>query len=573
MEVFYLKINRHTPTTWHYLKMWLDIAEQFPVFKIYIICDNPNLQTFVTNRIRQDVSDYDVEFITSARDSEELKYIVDNAIIPHWKAAAYAHLTTFIHARDNGYKNFWNIDADDIGLYAKPRKIAKLLKNVKDCAKEKSFLMLSLDIWRTTTQGGHWSFGVVYTDDAANVLELMKTHCKDSELFEKYGKVSCGLNLDCYCSYLKDAGAQGIETFCAENLRVIHDIVNVYQNPTYGGIRYWKGGRLYFDILCNAFGMGEAGSMPVYKDILNFDFGITEIESINYLKNRCAASAVTKLETVNGIIDSEITVILPLNGIGKICRICLESLSEQNFKNFRVIVTDAGLDETALKICRDFESKFNGRMTIITGLSEENLLSEGLQAAKSSYVIFVNGNEYFLQEAFKFFHEVIVSTRADVVHTSNYFVPKGDTAIVKTDEIETDENAPTFKNLIRVKEKVHAWVDGNLSPSIFNKLIRREFLEEEKISLPFADDMTQWIFSLQCLILAENYLHIKVSLYIRTAENSSHCNSVDQIKSLEKCYEALDKLEEEVFYFDEYADEKNLIKNIFNKNFVNEVQT
>ena len=51
MEVFYLKINRPTPTTWHYLKMWLDITQQFPVVKTYIICDNPDLQAFITNNI------------------------------------------------------------------------------------------------------------------------------------------------------------------------------------------------------------------------------------------------------------------------------------------------------------------------------------------------------------------------------------------------------------------------------------------------------------------------------------------------------------------------------------------
>ena len=51
MEVFYLKVNQPTSTTWHYLKMWLDIVRQFPSAKTYIICDNPDLEVFITNKL------------------------------------------------------------------------------------------------------------------------------------------------------------------------------------------------------------------------------------------------------------------------------------------------------------------------------------------------------------------------------------------------------------------------------------------------------------------------------------------------------------------------------------------
>ena len=51
MEVFYLKINQPAFTTWYYLRMWLDIVQQFPEAKTYIICDNPNLQNAITNNM------------------------------------------------------------------------------------------------------------------------------------------------------------------------------------------------------------------------------------------------------------------------------------------------------------------------------------------------------------------------------------------------------------------------------------------------------------------------------------------------------------------------------------------
>ena len=126
------------------------------------------------------------------------------------------------------------------------------------------------------------------------------------------------------------------------------------------------------------------------------------------------------------------------------------------------------------------------------------------------------------------------------------------------------------KNLRCVTEKTLAWANGALTPSIYNKLIRREFLEGEKISLPFADDISQWIFSLQCLMLAENYirfarpLHIRISKFepIKNAENfHAHINSPGVIA------EVLQKLFDEVLFFDEYSNEKKLLKNLFIKLF------
>ena len=524
-----------------------------------------------------------------------MKYIIENAIShSRWKRVAYSLLTPFLHARNNGYKDFWNIDADDTGLYAKRRKITKILKNVKDYSVSNKVDMISLDMCRTRYIGSHWTFGITYTDNSVNWLELMKDHCKDSFFLDKNCKY-WDLNIDGYCAYLGYSEFVNLSTFYVENLQMIHHDDNVYQHPGWGALRYWKNGKYYSSILKNDFGMGECGSLPIYKDIVKFDIGITAEESMRYLKNKSTDVNLKTFEIANGIVDSEIIAILPLSDTVKNVKSCLESLLAQTFnekqpsarfavfgyidsdifKNLRVIVTDAGLNETALTTCREFENKFNGRMKIITGLKKENLLDAGLQAAKGRYVIFINGNDIFIPQAFQFLHGVIEDTRADVVHTSNFLVPNADNTLdVKTDETNWGKDFQLTIFLNRLRDKFGAWADGKISPSIFNKLIRREFLEEEKISLPFTDIMTQWTFSLQCLMLAENYVRVPQPLYVRTSQTPPPNHIKDfpaQIKSLAKCYEALDKLDDEVFYFDEYADEKNFLKNLFNKNFVNEV--
>lgn len=377
--------------------MWLDIVQQFPDAKTYIICDNPELQNSITNYIKKEgISE--VEFIPSARDSEELKYIVDNAIVEIWKPTAYAHLTTFLHARDNGYKDFWNIDADDLGLYAKLRKIAKLLNNVKNFANKNGIGMISLDMWRTAERGNHWSFGLAYTNNSVSWLELMKNHCTDKDFFDKYENVVTKRNIDWFCTYLREINVARLETFCVENLRVIHDANQVYKMPVFCGLRYWKNGKCYFPVLCNDFNMGDCGSLPIPDDIINFYIGITAEESTNHLKSKCIDIHFPLIEKINGIVDSEVTLILPLYGMCGNARQSLESLLLQKFNDFRLIVTDAGLNNNALKICQEMENNFDGHMKILMDLPKEKLLNAGLKEAKGRYVMFINGNDVFCRK-------------------------------------------------------------------------------------------------------------------------------------------------------------------------------
>ena len=346
--------------------------------------------------------------------------------------------------------------------------------------------------------------------------------------------------------------------------------------------------------------MGEAGSLPIPEDIINFDIGITAEEGMRQIKRYDTIRFSKIFETVNNLIDAEITVILPIYETAENVRPCLESLFNQTYTDeqvilnwgsaakeklrkivsaFRLIVTDAGLNEEALKTCREMESAFGGRMKIITGVAKENLLSAGLQAAKGRYVLFINGTEIWVPYAFQTLHEIAENIRADVVHLSNYLVPDADnTFSIKTNEPGWGENLQNPVLLQRLNDKFGVWINGMISPSIYGKFIRREFLTEEKISLTFDNEIEQWLFSLQCLLLAERYLRLPQTFYMRTVEDDSR--KVDfkdfDITAKSSCegLKILDKLADEVFYFDEYAQAKELLNDSYKnliREFLNEV--
>lgn len=533
---------------------------------------------------------YNVECIPSARDSEELKYIMDNAIVEGWHPAGYAHLTTFLHARDNGYKNFWNIDADDLQLCAKPRKVAKLLKAVKDYATEHAIDIFSLDAGGKTFSGGMlWNFGVSYAVNPARLLKILKEHCTDDdylEFFERFGDVK---NVDYFLNFIRLKNLARLEVFYPENFLMMNYHAQIYDVPLWG-IRYWTDGRCHWSAL-EDFGMNDAASLPIPDDMVKFDVGVTLAESRHFLKETTHARQIAlTFDIANGILDAGITLILPLDGSVEDVNVFLGTLHDafsmkeiffrelkffntDAFSNIRLIVTDAGLSAQALATCRDAEKFFVGRMKILTGIPKEKLFEAGLQAAKGRYVMFVNGSDAFHPESFKGLYEVAESFHADVIHLSNYvaITPDKNFSVEVTEE-GWDDDFDTLKVLQSLEEKVNAWTKNMLQKSIYNKLIRRDFLEEEKIFLSATTKSAQWVASLQLLMLAEKYLRVPKPLMMHVADvvPTENQEKFSAIREAAAARSALNKLDDEVFYFDEYAEEKILLRKMYDE-FLNEV--
>ena len=106
MEVFYLKIAKEIGSTWFNVDTWLQAIKAMPNPFVYLVVDNPRMLSYAKEKF--DFRNIPHEVITSQRDSVELQTIM-KPISQRWYGAGYAHLTTFLHARDHGFDNFWNM--------------------------------------------------------------------------------------------------------------------------------------------------------------------------------------------------------------------------------------------------------------------------------------------------------------------------------------------------------------------------------------------------------------------------------------------------------------------------------
>lgn len=286
--VFYLKVNRNENYTYRNLQNWIKTLEIYPNAVIYIICDNEEVKKNIFEKVN--FGHALVHMMGSVEPSEEIKHFLVNTCDKWWRKAGLAHLSTFVHAKENGFKEFWNIDADDTYICLNEKRRVELLLTAEQHARSNSIALFSLDMWRTRYSGIEWSFGVTYTDNSVDWVKFILDHCLD-KAYKKIG----AQNFDRYFMYLRELNIFSIETFYFENLKFIHYSDDVFYRIIKSGLYHWKEGYLELPILAACIDMEGLTHIPIAEDVVKLDIGIKDEEASDLLYNETVDKALLQI--------------------------------------------------------------------------------------------------------------------------------------------------------------------------------------------------------------------------------------------------------------------------------------
>lgn len=282
--VFYLKINRDAPYTIECIQMWLDVVKTIGA-DYYFVCDNKWLEHKVLKLCI--FPNRDIKFISSFG-----KNIIHNAkslYTGNWKNATYAHLTPFYHAKLNGIRNFWSIDADDTFFLMNADRTVSALRCAQNYAFENCMDIISLDMWLSRTCGQHWSFGVTYADlDRVDYIKIFDSVSSQAWM-DSYKDIEESFNLDWFFTYLRDKTEVNVGSFYVERCWFVH-FGNFISNPIYGWINYWESGKIHYPILENVYNNREIGCLNIADKVFSIDVGASKEEGMKILENRVCKS-------------------------------------------------------------------------------------------------------------------------------------------------------------------------------------------------------------------------------------------------------------------------------------------
>lgn len=111
----------------------------------------------------------------------------------------------------------------------------------------------------------------------------------------------------------------------------------------------------------------------------------------------------------------KISIIVPVYNVEEYLEICIDSILNQTFKDFELILVNDGSTDNSLKICKYYEN-IDNRIYIIDkkngGLSSAR--NAGLDIAKGEYIGFVDSDDYIHPQMYELLYNQIIKNKADI---------------------------------------------------------------------------------------------------------------------------------------------------------------
>lgn len=244
-----------------------------------------------------------------------------------------------------------------------------------------------------------------------------------------------------------------------------------------------------------------------------------------------------------------ISVIVPIYGVEKYIRKCVESILAQNMSELEIILVDDGSPDECPKICDEYARK-DGRIKVV---HKENggLVSArkaGLEASSGEYVGFVDGDDRIEPDMYSEFQLIIDKYAPDMI-VSEYCCDF---------DGKTEMSAQCFREGLYSKKQLFTEIYPKIlysgrfyrfgiSPNCWSKVFKKELLEK---NLALVDDRTRMgedaAFTFACMLDAGSIYCTKSTKYHYRILQSSMSREYDE--KLEEIiylpYEAIKKYNE-----------------------------
>lgn len=96
-----------------------------------------------------------------------------------------------------------------------------------------------------------------------------------------------------------------------------------------------------------------------------------------------------------------LSIVVPIYNAGKHLKECIDSVLEQSFQEFELLLVDDGSEDNSVAICKEYE-KTDDRIKVLSGSHEGPYLArkQGALCAKGDYITFIDADDFISKEAY-----------------------------------------------------------------------------------------------------------------------------------------------------------------------------
>lgn len=211
----------------------------------------------------------------------------------------------------------------------------------------------------------------------------------------------------------------------------------------------------------------------------------------------------------------KISVIIPVYHTAQYLRKCVDSVLNQSFQDFEIILVSDGPAEEH-KICDEYAQKYN-KIQVIKDVNKGlgGARNAGLDAAQGDYILFVDSDDWILPETMKKTLNIYIYNEVDLVVFDTEF--ENNCKITQQRIDEQNYISLKYQGIVDINREsifftnVHAW----------NKLWKKEIIDKYKIKFPDNVCFEDFPFYFKYIFMSKKAYYLKEKLYAYNRRDNS----------------------------------------------------
>lgn len=174
-----------------------------------------------------------------------------------------------------------------------------------------------------------------------------------------------------------------------------------------------------------------------------------------------------------------LSIVVPFFNAGKYLKQCIDSIREQTFTDFELLLVDDGSEDESVDICKEYSKKDN-RISLLEGKHAGPFKARkmGVERAKGDYITFVDADDFISKDSF-IYAKKDMDNEIDVISFDIYRYYNED--VIKYDEGWSLEKIYDKEMIIHEMYPTLIWdekcVSFGLDPSLWSKIFKASLIK------------------------------------------------------------------------------------------------
>lgn len=173
-------------------------------------------------------------------------------------------------------------------------------------------------------------------------------------------------------------------------------------------------------------------------------------------------------------MNTDISVIIPVYNVEQYLNKCLDSVINQDFDSFEIIIVDDGSTDGSLETAKEYEDKYRNKIKLITQTNKGSggARNTGIEAAQGKYIMFVDSDDTIKPGTLSYLYQEIQRADADIAFFGIEFVKDDGTV---NSALRPTENERVITSLEEYP------ICCYLDPSVCSKLFKTSLFKDNNL--------------------------------------------------------------------------------------------